>query len=139
RWSRGVGPGEQEAAVGVVGAGGPDLLAVEDPPVPVLHRPGRKAGEVAAGIGLAEALGPDLVAGEELLDVRVLLPLAAEDVDGRRGEADAEPAEDGRRATGRKLLLEDRLLDRRGAHPALLLRPGKLQPVALVENPLPVT
>jgi len=109
--SLGVGAGEQEAAVGVVGPRRPDLLAVEDPAVSVLDRTGREAGQVAAGVGLAEALRPDLLAGEELLDVGVLLPLAAEDVDRRRREADTETAEDGRSADRGQLLLVDRLLD----------------------------
>jgi len=106
--SLGVGAGEQEAAVGVVGPRRPDLLAVEDPAVSVLDRTGREAGQVAAGVGLAEALRPDLLAGEELLDVGVLLPLAAEDVDRRRREADTETAEDGRSADRGQLLLVDR-------------------------------
>ena len=67
----GVGAGQQEDVVGVVGLGRPHLLPVDHPLVPVELGPRLEAGQVRAGVGLAEALAPrDLAlqdAGDELL------------------------------------------------------------------------
>ena len=54
----GVGAGQQEDVVGVLGLGGPHLLAVDDPLVAVELGPGLQAGQVRSGVGLAEALAP---------------------------------------------------------------------------------
>ena len=58
----GVGAHEQLAVVGDVGAGAPDLLAVDDVLVAVAHRPGAQRREVGAGLRLGEALAPDALA-----------------------------------------------------------------------------
>ena len=62
----GIGAGEQEAVVGVVAAGRPDLLPVDDPLVAVEHGRRLQAGQVGARVGLAEALAPAHLAAEDL-------------------------------------------------------------------------
>ena len=54
----GVGAGQQEDVVGVLGLGGPHLLAVDDPLVAVELGPRLEAGQVDPGVGLAEPLAP---------------------------------------------------------------------------------
>ena len=61
----GVGAGDQDAVVGVVGAAGPDLLAVDDPVARAVGRPlgaGAQARQVRAAGGFGEQLAPDLLA-----------------------------------------------------------------------------
>ena len=69
----GVGARKEEHVLRHVGERGPDLLAVDDVVVAVLHSPGLERGEVGAGAGLGEALAPHLFAGEDLRDVLLLL------------------------------------------------------------------
>ena len=59
---RRVGAEDAEPEVAVVGAAGPDLLAVEDELVAVALGPRAERGEVGAGVGLAPELAPDLLA-----------------------------------------------------------------------------
>src|SRR5690606_18837449 len=60
-----VGPGDEVAPVGRRGAGGPDLLAVDDPVVAVAHGPGADAGDVGAGVRLAHADAPHRGPGDD--------------------------------------------------------------------------
>jgi hypothetical protein len=79
----GVGPGHDDAVVAVVGARGPDLLALEDPLVAVPGGLHGEAGHVGTGARLREHLAPDggapdvvgheaglLLAGAELVQHR---------------------------------------------------------------------
>ena len=79
----GVGAGEEVDVVGVVGAGGPDLLAVDDEVVAVLLGAGLERGEVGSGVGLGEALTPAALAAGDAADMLALLGLGA--VDDERG------------------------------------------------------
>src|SRR6184192_2903942 len=133
-----VGAGEQEALVGVVGPARTRLLAAEHPPAIALFRAGAQARQVAARVWLAEALAEDQLAAEDLLHVRVLLPLASEAGERGRQQGHSEAAQDARRARTRHLLLVDGLHYRRGAAAADLRRPAELQPAALVQLALPV-
>ena len=54
----GVGAGQQEDVVGVLGLGGPDLLAVDHPLVAVELGPGLERRPGRSGVGLAEPLAP---------------------------------------------------------------------------------
>ena len=105
----GVGAGDQHAEVGDLAAGGPHLLAVDDPLVAVEHRLGLQAGEVGAGAGLAEQLTPRLLAGDDVADVALDLLLGPVGGDRRRGEQQAEAA---RGAEGAEL--GDRVGDEHG-------------------------
>ncbi len=67
----GVGAGQQQAEIGVLGAAGPHLLAVDDPiaaAVAGLDRPGAGRRRVGAARRLAEQLAPDLFAAQGRAD-----------------------------------------------------------------------
>src|SRR5207249_11554412 len=55
-WRLGVGAGEEEHPVGVLRAGGPDLVAVEHVLDAIANGAGREGGEVGAGPGLGKSL-----------------------------------------------------------------------------------
>src|SRR5690606_8962228 len=124
-----LGAQEQHAPRGPDGFARPDLL-----PVDAVHRPrwrvdelatGADAGEIASRVRLAEALAPPHLAREHPRQVVTLLLLAAEQAD-RVGEVP-----DGRwwrRACGAELVVEDRLVDRRQAAPAVLDREREAGP-----------
>ena len=59
---RGPGAGQEDAALGVLGQAGPDLLARDPPHVAVPGGPAGQRGQVAAGPRLGEPLAPGLVA-----------------------------------------------------------------------------
>ena len=60
-----VGAHQAEAPVGVLRAGGPDLLAVDQPVVALVLALGLQAGEVGAGAGLGVALAPAQLAADD--------------------------------------------------------------------------
>ena len=72
-WRCRVGAREQEAIVGVVAAGSPHFLAVDDPLVAIQNGGGLETGQVAAAVGLAEALAPAHLARKNLRQKFVLL------------------------------------------------------------------
>ena len=74
----------------MLAATGPDLLAVDDPLVAVLHGLGLQAGEVGAGAGLAEELAPRLLAVGDLGQEALLLLVGAVGDDRRGGQHRAE-------------------------------------------------
>ena len=137
RLGGGVRAREQEAPVRVVGPARPGLLAAERPFAVTSFGPRTQAREVAARVRLAEALAEDQLAAEDLLDIRLFLPVAPERDQRRCQQGHAESAEDARRARPRHLLLVDRLHHRRRAATSHVLRPAKLQPAAFVQAPLP--
>ena len=98
----------------------------------------RTRGEVAAGVRLAEELAPDLVAGEDRRQEPALLRLGAVRDQRRADVVDADAVHQLRRARARQLLVEDRLLRRRRAAPAVLARPEEADVAGVVEPPLPV-
>src|SRR6185312_1095822 len=136
-WRVGVGADQQEATIGEMCARGPHLLAVDDEMVALVDRPGPEAGKVAAGAGLGEALAPALVPGEDRGQVALLLRFGAE-LDQRRPQQPdrAVPGED-RRVRPEILLVEDHLLDKAGAAPAVFLGPGDADPAGGVHLLLP--
>ena len=69
-----VGAHQAEAPVGLVGVGGPDLLAVDQPVVALVLAAGGEAGEVGAGARLRIALAPADLA---LDDLRADVPASA--------------------------------------------------------------
>ena len=76
-WLIGIGAGENEEPVGVLGVGGPDLLAVDDVDIAFGHGLRLEGGEVGTGAGFAEALGPGHFAAEYLRQVLPALLFAA--------------------------------------------------------------
>src|SRR5947208_3457052 len=78
-----------------------------------------------------------LLGREHLLQVALLLPVGPVDDDRRADEADPEPVDRRRRADPRHLVLDDRLLHRRGGPAAVLRRPQHPHVARLVEPPVP--
>src|SRR5947208_1048304 len=132
-----VGAREQDPPVGDRPARGPDLLAVDEEVVALVLGARLEAREVRAGVGLRVELAPDLLGREHLLQVALLLPVGPVDDDRRADEADPEPVDRRRRADPRHLVLDDRLLHRRGGPAAVLRRPQHSHVARLVEPPVP--
>jgi hypothetical protein len=127
----GVGPRDDHPVAGVVGAGAPDLLAVDDPLVAVAHRGGAEAGEVRSGGGLAEELAPDLVAARHLREETLLLLLGAVRHE-RRTEHPVTDHEDADRGLElRFFLAPDDLLHATEALAAVFLRPREHRPAGV--------
>ena len=72
----GVGPGQQQAVVGDLRRGGPDLLAVDDEVRAIALGPGGQAGQVRSGARLAEPLAPGVLAGRMMFWLSVVPPMA---------------------------------------------------------------
>ncbi len=122
----GVGAGEQQGPVGVVGERRPHLLAVDHPAVAVADRPGGQAGQVAARAGLAEQLAPDVVGQPQRLQPAGLLLVGAEGEQRRRRHAQADrvaPRVEPGRARPGELLVGGRLQRPRQAEAAV---PGRV-------------
>ena len=109
-----VGAGEHEHPVGVVRAGGPDLLAVDDVVVAVADGAGLERGEVGAGARLASSPGTSCTSPLRICGRCSLLLLLGAVDDERRAEHAECPC---RRRSGARglgdLLVEDELLHRR--------------------------
>ena len=129
----GVGPGQQEDVVGVLGLGGPDLLAVDDPLVSVELGPRLERGQVGAGIRLAETLAPGDLPLEDPRDELLLLLLGAPLQQRWPDERVAEEVGAQRRPCTRELLVEDYLLQEREAFASVLRRPAGADPAAAEE------
>ena len=128
-----VGAGEQEAVVGELGLGGPHLLPVDHPLVPVEHRTGLQGGQVRPGVGFAEPLAPPHLALHDLGQELLLLLLGAPLQDGRTDEGVAEEVSPQRGLGPGELLGEHDALHQRQALAAVLLGPGGADPASLVE------
>ena len=128
---RGVGAHQAEDPVGLVGVGGPDLLAVDDEVVVVHFGPRGQRRQVGAGVRLRVALAPADLAARDLRQVLALLLLAAVLQQRRAEHPDAEALQ--RRAALERghLLAQDRRLRVREAAAAVVARPGRHRPAAL--------
>ena len=129
----GVGAGQQEDVVGVLGLGGPHLLAVDDPLVAVQLGLGLERGEIRAGLRFGEALAPGDLALEDLGQELLLLLLGPPLQDGRSDQGVAEEVGSHGGAGPGELLVEHHVLQGREALAAVLLRPGRADPAAVVE------
>src|SRR5205814_8872415 len=120
--------------VGQMTGRGPDLLAVDDPFVAVLHRTGAEVAEVGPGVGFRVALAPLVLSGEDPRQVVLLLLLGAPLDDRVADHLDAEHVvgSAGRYAGFGELLGHDDLLERRQPGPAVLLGPRHGQVAVLV-------
>jgi hypothetical protein len=119
-------PGEQQALVGEVGAGGPDLLAVDAVAVAVEGRPGAYRGQVGTGAGLGEALAEDHVTGEDQRQVAGLLGRGAVPDDARADHVEPDRVGVLGCAGRRALLGVDRLVG--GAEPTAAVFGGPGDP-----------
>ena len=105
-----VGPARQPDVVGVVAAGRPDLLAIDDVLVTMADCRGPQRGKVGAGLRLRVADGEVHLAGQDRRKELLLLQLGAI---GLQCRADGLQGDRGKRHFGtRRLIDEDLLLDR---------------------------
>src|SRR5262249_53690934 len=116
----------------------PDLLPREAVAVALPLGAGPDGGQVGAGARLAEELAPDLLGGEDLRDEAPLLLLGAVPHERRPDVVDAHLVDELGGLRARCLVVVDRLLDRRRAGSAVLLRPGEPAPAGTMEARLPV-
>ena len=96
------------------------------------------AGEVGARGGLGEQLAPHLLGGQHRAEVAVLLVLVAVRDQRRAEHADADDVEDPRHAGAPDLLVDDDLVERAEALPAVVRGPGDGGEAALGELALPL-
>ncbi len=130
-----VGAHQAENPVGVVGVGGPDLLAGDEVIVAVAFGAGLQRGEVGAGVGFGIALAPADQAGGDLRQMLLLLRLGAVFQQRRPEHPDPETRQ---RRTGthrRHLRAQDLVLGGIESATAIFPRPIRHGP-ALVAHPL---
>ena len=129
----GVGSGQQEDVVGVVGLRRPHLLSVDHPLVAVELGPRLQAGQVRTGVGLTESLAPrDLTLQDPRYEL-LLLFLRAPLQDRRANEGVAEEVGAQRRTDASELLVEHDLLQQAQALAAVFGGPTGADPPAPVE------
>ena len=131
----GVGAHQAEDHVRPLAAGGPDLLAVDQPVIALVLGPGRERGEVGAGARLGEALAPAHLPGDDVGNVLLLLILGAVFQQGRAEHAHAHAADRVPGADGGHFLIQHPGFLGREAAAAVLGRPGGDAP-ALFAHPL---
>ena len=106
--------------------------------VAVAHGPRRDGGEVGAGAGLGEALAPEIRAAED--GRQVARPLQRRShLDQQRADAAHAAGEEDRRVVQGAFAVEQEALARAPARAAKGLRPGRGDPAALIEPPVPET
>ena len=132
-----IGPAHDKTPVGLVGQGGPHLLARHHPLVPVALGPRLDVRQVTACIGLRVALAPHLGALPDGWQEAGLL--RRRPVMDQRGTEqplaqDRDPARRGRPGV---LLVEDDLLGDGGAPAAVLDRPAQAGPARFGQHLLP--
>ena len=127
----GIGAAEQEAEVGVVGARGPHLLAVDHPLVAVAHGTGGQGRQVAARAGLAHPEARGDLAAQDRQGVVADLVLGAVVEDRRRHDAEALHVGGAGHLRLGQLLDEHERLDRSGVAAAALGRPARHEPAGV--------
>ena len=107
------GPTYNEAPLGPLGPGGPDLLAGDYPLAIDQFGLGLDIGQVGARIGLGIALAPHLFGGDDARQEAFLLLVVTEGDDGGTGQPFADMSEPARPARPRVFLEEYHLLHER--------------------------
>ena len=133
----GVGAHQEEAPLGEVGGGDPDLAAGDDVLVAVEHGQGAQVGEVGSRFGLGEALAPVDVGVEDPREPHLLLLLGAPAQDHGPDLPQAVGVVDARRLGPRHLLGVDGVLHDGGLAASPGLRPVDGGPPAPVQAALP--
>src|SRR6266851_753873 len=98
---------------------------------------GAQAGEIRAGARLGIALAPDLVGAEDLWQMPLFLLLGAPMDEGRAEQPEPRSARQDRRAGAEIFFVEDHLLHKAGAPPAIFRGPRDADPAGLVHLLLP--
>src|SRR5438045_3609889 len=112
-------------------AGGPDLLAVDNPIVAASFRAGAQARDIGAGGRLGKQLAPDFLTRGELRQIALLGRLAAVSHHGRPAHALANLKWLRQFAEDAFFLLPNHALDRRCAAAAIFLWPVQAGPSPL--------
>ena len=133
----GVRAGQEDAVITVLGPGGPDLLAVDDPLVPVLHGAGTQVGDVRAPRGFGEELAPDFFAGGHLGKVGGPLLIPRKTHDHRATHAQADGKGLGGDVVASLFLVPNDHFHGRGAPAAEGLGPVQAGPAVLLLQLLP--
>ena len=133
-----VGSCEQVHEVRIVGHAGPGFLPVENIVVPFLHRLRGKGRQIGPCTRLGKPLTPDLLGTQDLGQVAFLLFLGAAVDDGGSHHGNTDEVDGGHgRSHARNLLVEDLLLDDRGAASPVFLGPVQAGPSPFVQLFLP--
>ena len=131
-----VGAHQQEAPVGVMGGGGPELLPVDDVVIALEARLRAQRGEIGTRAGLRKALAEPIVETRDTRQKMAFLRFRAEGDQHRTDHVDIE----GQRLRRRRhvqLFLEDVLLHGAPAGAAPFRRPCRRCPAAREQNPRP--
>ena len=134
---RRVGAGHNHAVVRVVGAGGPDFLAIDDPLVAVLLGLGAQCREVGTAGGLREQLAPDFFAAGEFGQETITQLGGTPGHDGGRDHALSDNEEARGDVVFVLLLTPDYPLDGCCATATVFLIPADAGPAAVVFALLP--
>ena len=133
----GIGAHQQKAPIGEMRARGPHLLPVDKEMVAAIDGARPEASKVAAGAGFGKALTPALLAGEDARQMALFLRLGAALDQRRTQEVDGASPRQDRGAGAEILLVENHLLHKAGAAPAIFFRPGNPDPAGGVHLFLP--
>ena len=133
----GVGAGQEDPVIAVLGPGGPDLLAVDDPLVSVLHGSGTQIGHVRAPRGFGEELAPDVFPGGHLGKVGGPLLVSRKAHDHRATHAQADGKGLGGHVVARLFLIPNDHFHGRGAPAPEGLGPVQAGPAVLLLQLLP--
>jgi hypothetical protein len=130
-------PDQAEAPVGKLGAGGPDLLAIDQKMVAFVLGPGLQGGQVRTRAGLRIALAPAQFAPDDGGDVRLLLFLGPVLKQGRAEHHHAHSANGIPGAEASHFLPQDSGVRRRQPAAAIGRWPGGDTPARLAHARLP--
>src|SRR5208283_1104679 len=133
----GIGAGQEEHPLRVMGQRGPYFRAIDDEMAVLLDGAGLQRGEVRAGVGLRIALAPDFRAGEDILEMGAFLFVRSPMDERWADQPDAGTGEGHTAADQFELLLADDLLQRGPAATAIFARPGNPEPSACAELGVP--
>src|SRR5260370_25275217 len=115
----------------------PYLLPIDDEMVAPIDGAGAQAGEIAPGIGLGIALAPQLVGTEDPRQMALFLLFGPPVNQGRAQQVQCARRRENRRTGAEIFLVEDHLLHKARAPPALFFGPGHPDPAGGAHRLLP--
>ena len=129
---------QQQAVVRMMGAGGPHLLAVDDPLLAVELGAACRPGEVRTAPRLAEELAPGVFAGEDAAQILGLLRIGAMFEKRCRRQQTNAGLGNAHRAHARELLVHHRCQRLRQVAPEPRLRPRRHPPAGVRQLAAPL-